>query len=483
MSQANDPTAGMPTDLMEEMEQERLRKQMALALLKKLQDQNPTQGWERMAIMPKLSKVGALAGAVSQNLAAGDAAAADQRMAGIRQQADQAYQQGVSGFAGAGDKNAEIAKLMSSNHPALRAFAAEQAKIQRELAEKEAERKRHLAQAFMPIAAEAGRPEVAASVGQTGVIPDNFSAKAPPPVTTRQFPNPADPTKPLVALVRTDQKGQEFPTPFPGSTNVSMTTRLAGEEGKLNLEREQADLTARQTAAKTGMQNLQLAQRVKNLIRDGAQAGGFQSALQMARKFASTFGVVVPETGFTDELRSALGERILKDAKALGPNPSNRDAEIIAQIVGSIDTDPMAIMNLTAVMEARALKDLGDFKEFLNIKRTDTTNPGLYNTADVGIQGPNQIAGTLPYKIKVAQMLAQQGIPPAQITSLVGLKEEDLPPVDADMGFNLQSYVGPGRGPLAAKPRQESPAALKDDTPLTPEEMKRLEELRRKHGR
>lgn len=339
----------------------------------------------------------------------------------------------------------------------VRALAAAELKAMREQQEKEAGRKAEAAKAAAGLLGDKGATSQGLSVLQSGNIDPNV-AIPPAPAPQLTFPKTPD-GKTIPFTVNTDPKtGKQTGTAGSLGSNISVENRMAGKEGELALTREQEDLAARQTAAKTGMQNLQLAQRVKNLIRDGAQAGGFQNVMQTARKLAATFGVTVPETGFTDELRSALGERILRDAKALGPNPSNRDAEIIAQIVGSIDTDPNALMSLTAVMEGRALKDLADFQQFVGIKRQGG-RPELYDTADVGIQAPQQIAGTLPYRLKAAQMMLQQGMSPKQVAQYTGLKEEDIPPVDADMAFGLSSYVGQGRGPLAAKPAQQKPAS------------------------
>jgi hypothetical protein len=91
-----------------------------------------------------------------------------------------------------------------------------------------------------------------------------------------------------------------------------------------------------------------------DLLDQGAKAGGGQSVFQAIRKFGQGFGVDVPETGLTDQLRTALGENILAEARKLAPVTGN-DVILLQKLIGSIDTDPQSLREIASIMLAKSL--------------------------------------------------------------------------------------------------------------------------------
>ena len=453
------------------------KKQIALMMMKA----NP-EGLQPMKLGTIASRVHPLAfiaDAASKHFAGKEFEKSADAQGKLKTEGAANYSGAVNDFMGqngpSGDPSA-IARLLTNPSPAVQQFGKDTQSKMAAAAEKEAERLLKAKEAAAKILGDYGDPAGALGVFNNG-IPRDYKPPQMPEPEIRSTPGPNG--QPVSYALTTNRKGEKSIHNLGGGVNVSVDNKLAGKEGELSLAREQKDLDDQRTLAQTAMNNLGVASRITNLIRDGASAGGLTTPIQMARKFAEPFGIKIPETGMTDELRGQLGEALLNRAKALGSNPSNADAERINQIVGSIDTDPQALVKLQAVITAKAHKDLADFQQFVGVKRQGK-NASLYDTVDIGIRQPDQVAGTLPNKILVAQHMMQQGMDPAQISKLTGLRMEDLPPVDAEMGFSQKSLTG------GSHLNPKNPVASPGQAPiqgLSPEEQKRLLELRKKYGR
>ena len=113
--------------------------------------------------------------------------------------------------------------------------------------------------------------------------------------------------------------------------------------------------------------------RATQLLNKGADAGGGGTIRQGVRKFAQGFGVDVPETGLTEELRMKLGDSVLAQARKLAPVTGN-DIILLQQLLGSIDTDPNALREVNSLMVAKGLmsQDLHNAQ----VDRTAATSSG-----------------------------------------------------------------------------------------------------------
>lgn len=480
MTNPQDILSGLLSDDTEGAMADQRKQAIAMLLLKQLQQNRPTQqapvgGYNAPGIVAKTPLSALLMNAGAQGIAQSDIASADAAMAARRQRAQQDYLSGMQGFADAPDKDAAIAKLMTSQNPMLRQMAEAQAKIRREQAEKEAERNRQLREAAARAFVEKGDTQGALQVLAEGAKVD--PTRVPPPAPAPVFGSAPGPDgKPIPTVTNVDPKSGKTSASFGPGPASRVDVNLPGKEGEMRLKNEQEDLVAQQTAARSGVENLALTQRMRNLLRDGAVSGGGESLMQTARKVGELFGIKVPATGFTDELRSTLGERVLDKSKSLGSQPTNEDRRIIQEIMGSIDTDPKALIRLAAILDAQSLKANLDFKDFLGVKRKGA-NPSLYETADIGINA-QPVSGPVAYRLQVAQGLLQRGVAPARVSQMTGIAEENLPPPDAAVAISTGSYLGPGAGKLAAPQPTAKPTKPLDQ--MTDAELAaRLEALRK----
>lgn len=379
---------------------------------------------------------------------------ATSEQAKIQRTADDATQASVTGLLNAPNQEEALAQALASKDPRFAAVAKvrQEAKVKKDEQEfKALQESLKLGVNAMSAGGDTTRAVQAAQNRTLGKDPYLAPELKQPEVKFITGPD----GKPIPQTTNYNLQGQGRVTLGASGTTNTLTaeTKLAGEEGKLNLAREQKDLTDMQETARTAQQNIATAQKVGNLLRDGAVAGGGGTVKQMARKVAQAFGVTVPETGFTDELRSRLGEALLKHAKAFGSNPTDRDARITSEIVGNIDTDPMAIMHLQASISAKAHKDLEDFGTFIDIKRQGKNAP-FYDTADVGIGRPKSVAGTEQQRLLIAQDLVQQGVSPEKVSQLTGINQSQIPDGAAKMSFSLPGLVG---GPAPVKKENAQP--------------------------
>lgn len=114
---------------------------------------------------------------------------------------------------------------------------------------------------------------------------------------------------------------------------------------------QQADmLTGTYEKAKTAADDLLGISESRKAIKGGVFLGsGAETKLAIAKFVNSNIpGVTIEadKVGNTDYLKSTLGKGLLDQAKTLGSNPSNADANRINDIVGSIGKDPAAMSKI-----------------------------------------------------------------------------------------------------------------------------------------
>ena len=138
---------------------EKRKQEIAAMLLKQLSGGAPQV--EKTRILAKQPILGALLNAGGQFLARNDLQRADQRIGeitqGQRQKAQEEYSAASNEMMNAPDKNAAIAKFIASGNPMVRALAQAELKAMREAQQKEAERKRLIADKGASVLGDAGQ--------------------------------------------------------------------------------------------------------------------------------------------------------------------------------------------------------------------------------------------------------------------------------------------------------------------------------------
>ena len=145
---------------------EKRKQEIAAMLLKQLSGGAPQV--EKTRILAKQPILGALLNAGGQFLARNDLQRADQRIGeiiqGQRQKAQEEYSAASNEMMNAPDKNAAIAKFIASGNPMVRALAQAELKAMREAQQKEAERKRLIADKGASVLGDAGQVQQALQV-------------------------------------------------------------------------------------------------------------------------------------------------------------------------------------------------------------------------------------------------------------------------------------------------------------------------------
>lgn len=383
---------GIPLEYQSQLEALAQRRKLAQAL--QAQSLQPIQVPQYGPMASKLSPLAPLGQALATYLNQKNINSAEAEQTKVLGEAEAGGQAEMGQVMGVADPQARIAAALASRYPGVRQQGSTWQKS-RDARVLEA------GKAILPQDPTAGM-----GILQSGNFPE--TPYAPPPPKPVQFGVTPDATQSPYALFE-QPGGKREMVPFRQPSVISQTTRLPGAEGVLELERESKDLTARQAAAQAAMQDLATNQRLVKLYEQGLRTGGGESAYQVARQVGAALGVDLPATGMTDAARTLLGERLLDRAKTLGSNPSNADRDVIAKIVGSIDTDPNAVAQLIAWSSAKSLKTLQDFNQFVGIKRGNARLPGLYETADVGIRAPSQLFGPQELQYRMLEALQQEG--------------------------------------------------------------------------
>lgn len=117
------------------------------------------------------------------------------------------------------------------------------------------------------------------------------------------------------------------------------------------------------------------------------QGSGAEAKLAIAKFINSNVpGITLdPEkVGNTDYMKSILGEGMLAQAKTLGANPSNADAQRITDIVGSIGKDPQAMAKLLDWREEMATRTIQNH----NATVKDAEGRGLSSPYDLTVKVP-----------------------------------------------------------------------------------------------
>jgi hypothetical protein len=184
--------------------------------------------------------------------------------------------------------------------------------------------------------------------------------------------------------------------------------------------------------------------RTNELLNKGAVTGGGASTFQAVRKFGQAFGVQIPETGLTEEMRMRLGDNILANARKLAPVTSN-DVTMLQQLLGSIDTDPSAMREINAMMLAKNLMTVDRHNAQVEEVRQQTSGtPSKYNPFRMEL---NRIDTKDPALLgRTYQLMKEAGHDMSKYTF------DGKPVSDIDLNFSFQKPAD-SAAPLAVDPR------------------------------
>lgn len=337
---------------------EKRKQEIAAMLLKQLSGGAPQV--EKTRILAKQPILGALLNAGGQFLARNDLQRADQRIGeitqGQRQKAQEEYSAASNEMMNAPDKNAAIAKFIASGNPMVRALAQAELKSMREAAEKEAERKRQLAEAAARLYGEKGATQQGLQTLQTQNIDPNLPiAPAPEPQLT--FPQSPE-GKSVPFTVNTDPKTGKR-TGTAGSLGGTTEIRMGAEEkaidkavgGKLPDIFEKSANTIQQAA-----QSQQAADRILKLAQDPEVITGFGAdPRRFLASAASFFNFTGPDAvSKTQAMLSHIAEQTLDASIDLKGAITEKEWPRLAQArAGEISYSPAALQELAHIARAK----------------------------------------------------------------------------------------------------------------------------------
>lgn len=170
---------------------------------------------------------------------------------------------------------------------------------------------------------------------------------------------------------------QQQPQQAPGIALQDDSSKKFGQ----TIATQSADaLVAGRDKAKNAADDLLSVNQARAAIKGGSfQGSGADTKLAIAKFVnANIPGVTVDaeKVGNTDYLKSTLGAGVLAQAKSLGANPSNADAERINDIVGSIGKDPNAMNRLL------------DWRETMSKRAIDNHNKTVGDAEQRGMKSP-----------------------------------------------------------------------------------------------
>lgn len=335
---------------------------------------------------------------------------ASSRMQDIRKNSGQQAQAEMQQVMQRTSPQEQISAALQSQYPGIRqqgmGWQSQQAKVAAEKQKQEAamaelafkEMQSNNRQAA-GLYGDRNQPNDALNVLQRGMgqgRPPNIGPMPEPEI--RQGPNNS-----LYAL--TTEKGGVRDVKGLGGMNVGIN--LPGKEAEIKLGNEIKELSDSKSSAQSAMADLGNVNRLIRAVDNGAKLGGGTSVAQAAAKFGEFFGIQFPVTGPTDTARSALETRVIDAAKKLAP-VTETDVNTVRRMVGSIDTSPSAVAELSAWYSAHALKAIQDHESLVGEKQKLSTGAD-YSTYLNGIRAPQQLFGPQWFQMLVMQALSDQG--------------------------------------------------------------------------
>ena len=300
-----------------------------------------------------------------------------------------------------------------------------------------------------------GDTQGAVATFQSGQIPTNYQGKQYPAPAISQVPGP---NGPIPMVTTTDKFGVQDAKL--GSGGVNVTTKIAGKEGEMALDDLKTEKKDRQARAQIAKESLQSNQTALEALNEGAKAGGGEGIKQAIRKAGQAIGFSAPETASTEQLQMGLGDAILRKARALAP-VTGEDVKRLEAILGSVNTDPQALVKMLSIYNSLAVKELQTFNKWVDYQGANLETPyarDLFKGAGIGyeIEPP---PGNQTQQLRAIGELGKRG---GDITQF-GINGQ---PFEQGAQFDIRG------GSQPAAPAQTQP------NNLSPAEEKRYQELK-----
>lgn len=291
------------------------------------------------------------------------------------------------------DPEKGIARALASRNPAIRAAAAALQKRSDERLDKWAG---HAGKVDAPLAANQFRQGQMAPVG-------GFKEPESAVLTGPNGPTPV--------IKNFAEGGRPTATAFPVGSTVNVDARLGGKEGEMALDVLKTDLSARKGKADAAKDTLASSSFAIDALEQGAKAGGGEPTKQILRKALQAIGVEASATAEIDQLEMALGNAVLSQIAKLRP-ASDTDMKVLQKIMGGVGTDPKALVKGLAYANSIALRDLGEYGQYVQDQQTNLKTPyaqDLFSGAGAGYELPAQLNGPLPFQLETLRHIQKQG--------------------------------------------------------------------------
>lgn len=372
MTNPQDLLNGLMSDDMEGGAADQRKQALAMLLLKQLQQnqpsvQAPPGGYNAPGILGKLPLSAVLMNAGAQGLAQSDIASAGASLDARKQRTQQDFLTGMQGLNDAPDKDAAIAKLMTSQNPMLRQMAEAQAKIRREQAEKEAERNRQLREAAARAFVEKGDTQGALQVLAEGakVDPTRVPPPAPAPVVGS---TPGPDGKPRITVTNTDPKSGAQKLSLETGTNVTVNqgVQKAGAEKVAGLAVE--SLAERKAGAEAAVKLGDSLNRLESYSQDGVVTGPAAQPMMFITGLLKSAGLPVDGAKLArseafDSMAQEAVQALIQQMPRGNAGITKEEAARIQLIMPSLKQSPEARAELVEILRGANRRTIEAFRQ------------------------------------------------------------------------------------------------------------------------
>jgi len=357
--------------------------------------------------------------------------------------------QEMQGFQGLPEVQ-KIAQGRGSRHPQIQRMAEAMAK----------ERNARLQEAMKGLSSN-NDPTGMMQLGSSGAFPAEYK---PPVRPGPEFGQVQGPNGQIPYATTTDAKGAKDVKFAPAGTNINMP----GNEGNAALDMLKTDLAKRQERAQAAKESLGANNLALEALNEGAKVGGLGGFQQAVRKVAQGFGLSLPETAPTEQVSMALGTAVLAKARALAP-VTGEDVKRLEAILGSVNTDPAALMKMLSVYNGIAAKELQDYNRYVTEQKGSLKSDyarSLFGGAGIGYE-----------------MQAPGGTPDQSIAAIAEMQKRGGDPSAFNMGgtqfpkdatFDLKPLRVPGQNQTSAVAPADKILDINQLTPAQKAELRKL---------
>lgn len=162
-----------------------------------------------------------------------------------------------------------------------------------------------------------------------------------------------------------------------GSAVIQPKAEIEGVKFGLDLDKNHLEKSF--PAAQTAAQSLATIKEANDLLTQGATTG-FAAPLkiQLNKAVVALGGTPDPNDQRGEQLARTLGQQVVQQAKALGPNPSDGDRIALERLLGSSDNSAETISRIMALSTSINQKIIADHNGFVygaeeNLRRSDKT--------------------------------------------------------------------------------------------------------------